>query len=68
VNARRAPKRIGYRHLSDQIPDFGTHTRSTGLLSPGNPDPEKPEPLPMPADNCLRSHYQQGFSPMGPDS
>ena len=65
-NPRRTPAGIGFRHLTDQCPDFFGYRRSTwpALLTQSGPMVAKA--LALPSDHCSRLNKDQRMSPTRP--
>ena len=66
MDPRRAPQRVRRAHLVDECPNGGrgaAPARATGRRAVG---PSASEPLPMPTDDRLGLHDDQGRTPVSP--
>ena len=68
VNARRAPARILFAHVTNEIPDIVRDCRPPRLASPDLPCPEKAKCLAVPANECFRLDNDQRRTPVPPDA
>jgi hypothetical protein len=70
MNPGCTPQRIGRDHLCDQSADFygGAGATSTPALRLGQPGPESPKPLALPAHNGICLDVQQGLAPVAPQT
>ena len=66
VDAGRAPKWVGRRHLSDQISHFSGYSRLTWAPIAALPTPVVAEALAMPAYHGLGLNDEEEPSPVGP--
>jgi hypothetical protein len=62
-----APQGIGRGHSPDQGADFGVDRRATPGGRAGEPGPVLAEATPLPPQNGVGSHDQEGLPPPGPE-
>ena len=68
VNSRGAPQRIGLIHRSNEISNRWINEGTSELFTSTFPGPVKSEPLPMPSQNGLGLHDDEGLGPMTPNT
>ncbi len=68
VNPWGSPQRIGLTHVSDEISFRLINEGTSELFTSTFPGPVKSEPLPMPSQNGLGLHDDEGLGPMTPNT
>ncbi len=68
VNPRCSLQGIGLTHVSDEIRYFGIDGGTSESLHAAFPGPILSEALPVPANDGLRLHDEEGLKPVPPDS
>ncbi len=68
VDPRRAPQRVLLAHARDQLADVRRNRRPAGAAGARFPSPVPAKTFPVPADDCLRLHDDEGVQATGPQT
>ena len=68
MNPWSAPQRVGLIHGSNEISEGWINTGMAELLLAAFPAPVQSKPLPVPSENSLGLHNDEGLGPVCPES
>ena len=68
MDAWRAPERIGFTHLADQVSDLAIDARPTETAGSRSPPPVEPEARSMPLDDSCWLYQNHDLEALRPES